>query len=320
MIATPNNSCKIAVTSRAFSKNPILRSELLDKYPKTTFNDAGVSLRGEELKTFLSGHDAAIIALEPIDCDLLAFLPSLKIVSKYGVGLDKINLKSLIKHNVRLGWVGGVNRRSVSELALAFMISCLRHINIANTEVREGIWRQHLGNLLTGKTVGLVGLGNVGKDLVQLLKPFDCKIYANDIVELPDFCKTNNVIQTTKSELLRKSEVISVHVPLTKDTRGMIGKEAFSTIKKGAILINTARGELVDENELKVCLRSGHLSAAAFDVFAQEPPEDLDLLTLPNFIATPHIGGSAREAILAMGRAAINQIENARQPLPEYFG
>ncbi len=297
-----------------------MRSELLDKNPKPTINDAGVSLRGEELKTFLSGHDAAIIALEPIDCDLLAFLPSLKIVSKYGVGLDKINLKSLIKHNVRLGWVGGVNRRSVSELALAFMISCLRHINIANTEVREGIWRQHLGNLLTGKTVGLVGLGNVGKDLVQLLKPFDCKIYANDIVELPDFCKTNNVIQTTKSELLRKSEVISVHVPLTKDTRGMIGKEAFSTIKKGAILINTARGELVDENELKVCLRSGHLSAAAFDVFAQEPPEDLDLLTLPNFIATPHIGGSAREAILAMGRAAINQIENARQPLPEYFG
>ena len=315
----PDKSWKIAVTSRSFSKNPILRSERLEKYPNTTFNDAGVSLRGEDLTSFLSGHDAAIIALEPIDNDTLSQLPALKIISKYGVGVDKIDFSALRKHRIRFGWQGGVNRRSVAELALAFMITSLRHVSAANLEVRNGIWQQHIGGLLTGNTIGIIGLCNVGKDLVRLLQPFDCQIYANDLLSFPDFCNTYQVTQTTIDEIFALSNIISLHVPLTDKTRGLISTEKLESMRSRSILINTARGGLVNEQALKKQLESGHLSAAAFDVFAQEPPRDQELLMLPNFLATPHLGGSTSEAILSMGRSAIAQIAQARTPTEENF-
>jgi phosphoglycerate dehydrogenase-like enzyme len=308
------NDWRIAVTSRSFSRNTILRDELLAQYPQTTFNDAGISLRGDELKNFLNGHDAAIIALEPIEEALLDSLPKLKVISKYGVGIDKIDLDALKGRGISLGWERGVNRRSVSELALAFMICSLRHINTSNLEVRSGTWRQHIGAQLTGKKVGIVGLGSVGKDLVGLLKPFNCQILAHDILEFPNFCAENNVRQTSLQEVLSSSDIVSLHVPLTDLTRDIIGTQEFHMMSEGSILINTARGGLVNETALKEFLMNGHLASAAFDVFAQEPPDDTELLTLPNFIATPHIGGSAIEAILAMGRAAIDQLGSAQIP------
>ena len=315
----PDSTWKIAVASRSFSRNPTLRSELLGKYPHSTFNDAGVSLRGDALKTFLHGHDAAIIALEPIDNEVLEVLPQLKIISKYGVGLDTIDFKALQKYNVRLAWVGGVNRRSVAELTLGFMLTCLRGLNHANLKVRQGIWEQHYGNLLSSKRVGIIGLGHVGKDLAKLLAPFNCTIYANDLKQLDHLCPDLGVEQVSLSHVLSRSDIVSIHVPLTTLTRGLLGREQLQSMRSGSILINTARGGIVDEQALKECLQIGHLSAAAFDVFASEPPVDDELLALPNFLATPHIGGSAQEAILAMGRATIAQIESSCDPIKEMF-
>jgi len=300
---------KVVVCSRSFSKNPILRKELLGKYKQVTFNDQGLSLSGDSLVNFLSGHDKAIVALEIIDNELLQKLPNVKVISKYGVGIDLIDMDALRQNNIRFGWIGGVNKRSVSELVISYAISLLRHVSEAHHEVLEGVWRQHIGTLLSGKVVGIIGCGFIGKDLVRLLQPFGCKILVNDIKNFPEFYAKYNVKSVELEGLLTNSDVITLHVPLDKSTLNMLDAEKLALLKPTSILINLARGGLVDEDYLKYMLMNNKLSAAALDVFSSEPPEDMELLSLPNFIVTPHIGGSAKEAILAMGRAAIEGLD-----------
>ena len=305
---------RVAVCSRSFSKNPILRAELLKRYSKVTFNDAGLQLKGDTLVNFLTGHDLAITALEKIDDNLLSQLPQLRAIGKYGVGLDMIDLSAMCKYGKGLGWIRGVNRRSVSELTLAFAIAMLRNVMVANREVVGGTWRQHVGGQLTGRTVGIIGCGSVGKDLVKLLQPFDCHILAHDVVSYDDFYTLYNISAVSLEKLLKSSDIVTLHVPLDDITRGMITSKHLSLMKPSAYLINVARGGLVDEFALKQALMDKVIAGAAFDVFNDEPPQDMELIALPNFLATPHIGGSAEEAIVAMGLAAIDGLENAIIP------
>ena len=309
-----NHRDKIAVCSRSFSRNQILRAELLARYEQVTFNDQGLKLVGDDFVNFLQGHDKAITALETVDEHVLSRLPDLKVISKYGVGVDMIDFNALKHHGIAFGWTGGVNRRSVSELVISFAIAMLRHVPAANREVLEGTWRQHVGGELSGRTVGIVGCGHVGKDLVGLLQPFGCPILVNDILDYRSFYKTHNIEAVSLEEVLSRSDVVTMHVPLDDSTRDMFTAERLSLMKKGSILINAARGGLVDEVALKQALISGDIAAAAFDVFAVEPPQDEELLNLPNFLVTPHIGGSAAEGILAMGRAAIAGLDENAVP------
>lgn len=300
---------KVAVCSRSFSNNLILRAELLSRYQQVTFNDAGLQLKGDTLVEFLQGHDKAITALETIDDSVLSRLPELKVISKYGVGLDMIDMAAMRNHRKRLGWTGGVNRRSVSELVISFAIAMLRHVPAAHREVLSGTWRQHVGGYLTGRTVGIIGCGHVGKDLVPLLQAFGCPILVYDIRDYPDFYAAHGVESVSLETLLARSDIVTLHVPLDDSSRGMLDAQRLAMLKPTAVLINVARGGLVDEAALKQMLQSKRLAAAAFDVFSVEPPQDHELLALPNFLATPHIGGSAHEAILAMGRAAIDGLD-----------
>ena len=308
------NTEKIAVCSRSFSKNKILRSELLVRYENVTFNDSGLQLEGIELVNFLSGHTKAIIGLERMDEFVLSRLPELKVIGKYGVGLDLIDLDSMRKFNKRLGWTSGVNKRSVSELVISFMIEMLHRIPAASREVLSGTWRQHVGNLLTGKTIGIIGCGNIGKDLVKLLQPFECPILVHDIRQYIEFYNQYKIKAMGLEELLTNADVVTLHIPLDNTTRGILSKKRIELMKPTAILINAARGGLVDESALKAVLKEGRLAGAAFDVFSSEPPQDMELIQFPNFLATPHIGGSAEEAILAMGRAAIEGLDQNATP------
>ena len=305
---------KVAVCSRSFSQNQTLRNELLGRYQNVTFNEEGLKLSSDSLVEFLRGHDKAIIGLEAINESVLSRLPELRIISKYGVGLDKIDMEAMRIHGKYLGWKGGVNRRSVSELVISFAIAMLRHVPAAHREVLSGTWRQHVGNYLTGRTVGIIGCGHVGKDLVPLLQAFDCNLLANDILSFPDFYAAHNIEAVSLEELLSQSDIVTLHVPLDDSTRNMLNANRLGLMKSTAVLINTARGELVDELALKKMLQIKQLAAAAFDVFAIEPPQDIELLSLSNFLVTPHIGGSAYEAILAMGRAAIDGLDNNKIP------
>ena len=309
-----NTTDKVAVCSRSFSRHPVLRAELLARYENVTFNDAGGSLAGDELVAFLQNHDKAITGLEQIDDAILAQLPQLKVIGKYGVGLDMIDMKAMRRYGKRLGWTGGVNRRSVSEMVISFAIAMLRHFPAAQREVLAGTWRQHVGGLLSGRTVGIIGSGFIGKDLIELLQPWGCTLLVHDILEFPDFYARFKVDQVGLEELLQRSDVVTLHVPLDESTRNMLSADRLGLMKPNAILINAARGGLVDEVALKAMLLDKKLAAAAFDVFAVEPPQDQELIRLSNFFVTPHIGGSAEEAILAMGRAAIDGLDNNEVP------
>ena len=183
-----------------------------------SFNDAGLQLKGNALVEFLRGHDKAIIALETINESILVQLPELKVISKYGVGLDMIDMAAMRAHGVRLGWTGGVNKRSVSELVIAFAIALLRHVPAAHREVVSGTWRQHIGRLLSGQIVGVIGCGHIGKDLVPLLRAFGCTVLVNDTRDFPDFYATHDVESCSLEHLLARSDIVTLHVPLDDST------------------------------------------------------------------------------------------------------
>ncbi|RAU23577.1 phosphoglycerate dehydrogenase [Paramagnetospirillum kuznetsovii] len=307
---------KVAIASRSFSKHPVLRAELLERFPDASFNDAGVSLAGDALVAFLKGHDAAVTALERIDDALLARLPGLRVIGKYGVGLDMLDLDAMARRGIRLGWTGGVNRRSVSELVISMAIALLRFVPKGNLEVRAGGWRQLQGRHLSDRTVGIVGCGHIGQDLAPLLKAFGCAVLAHDIRDFPDFYAAHGVERVGLEDLLRRSDVVTLHLPLDGSTRNIISAERMALMRPDAVLINCARGGLLDEAALKSMLLDGRLAGAGLDVFADEPPTDLEFLRLPNLLATPHIGGSAEEAVLAMGRAAIDGLTENAVPAP----
>jgi len=307
---------RVAVTSRSFSRHPVLRRELLARYPDAVFNDSGLVLAGDALIRFLDGHDKAITGLEKLDAGVFAALPKLKVIAKYGVGFDMIDLAAMARVGVRLGWTGGTNKRSVAELVIALAIALLRHVRNANRAVEAGTWPQFPGRQLSDRVVGVVGCGHVGKDVARLLRAFDCRVLVHDIRDFPDFYRRHGVEPTGLERLLKESDVVTLHLPLDVSTRNILSAARLSLLKPEAILINAARGGLVDEQALKAMLKSGRLAGAACDVFADEPPADLELVRLPNFIATPHIGGAAEEAALAMGRAAIAGLEDNRIPEP----
>ncbi len=305
----------VAVTSRSFSKHPVLRKELIAKYPDVKFNDEGLSLNGDSLIEFLFGYEKAITALDIINDYILSNLPDLKVIAKYGVGIDMIDLHALEKHNVKLGWTGGVNKRSVSELVISFAVSLLHRTIYANSEVRNGKWYQVKGRQLSNCTVGIVGCGHIGKDLVRLLRPFNCKVLACDILDFSEFYNEYGVQSVELDELLMNSDVVTLHLPLDDSTLNIIDENKLNLIKDDAVLINLARGGLIDEVALKQKIIAGKIGGVALDVFSIEPPTDIEILQLDNVLVTPHIGGSTEEAILAMGMAAISGLENASKPL-----
>jgi len=304
----------VAVTSRSFSRHPVLRGELLNRYSNVRFNDEGLSLHGKDLIEFARGARKLITALERIDEDFLAALPELEVISKYGVGTEMLDMKAMIRHRVHLGWTGGVNRRSVSELVVAFAISLLRNVKSSGLNLSEGVWKNEIGRCLSGCTVGIIGCGHIGKDLVHILRAFECKLLTHDILDFPEFYASYKVEPTGLEDLLCRADIVTLHVPLDDSTRNMLNADRLALMKPEALLINTARGGLVDEAALKRMLSVGQLAGAGFDVFATEPTQEIELLRLPNFLATPHIGGSSEEAILAMGRAAIKGLDENALP------
>ena len=295
----------VAVASRSFSRNQRLRDELAARYTNIRWNLTDRVLEGQELIDFLRGHERAITGLDRLDERVFSAVPELRLVSKYGVGLDMIDLEAARRHGVSIRWTPGVNRQAVAELTIAFMIALSRRILPLAAEMRDGGWRQRRGRQISSAVVGIVGCGHVGQQVARLCRAFGAEVIANDIRAYDDFYRAHAVMPVDLPTLLARSDFVTLHVPLDASTRDLIGAREIASMKPGAFLINTARGGIVDEAALKAALIDARLAGAAFDVFATEPPIDRELLRLPNFLATPHIGASTEEAALAMGRAAI---------------
>jgi len=299
----------VKVTSLSFSKNEILRTELLELFPEAKFNETGALLEGEALYEFVKDADVLVVGLEIIDRKLIDRCPKLRMIAKYGVGLDSIDVEYAKAKDIYIGWTGGVNRLSVAEMALGFMITTIRNIAFTSMDLKNFVWNKSGGFNLSGKTIGIIGLGHIGKELVRLLKPFECNILVNDIVEQVKFCKDNNLQSVSKEEIYKQADIITVHTPLTPQTKYLFDLETFTKMKESSILINTARGAIVNNEDLKVALKSKMILAAAMDTYEKEPDIDKELISIPNLYCTPHIGGNSRESILLMGRSAIGHIE-----------
>ena len=299
---------KIAVPSVSFGKSTLLRRELLRIFPKSIFNENGLPLDGKKLIEFISDAHAIIVGVETIDDSVLDHVPKLKMVSKYGVGLDSIDQDALKRRNITLGWTGGVNKRSVSELTLCFILGLCRNVFNSGFKLKKTEWDKNGGHQLSDKTVGIIGCGNIGSDVIKLLSPFNCKILVRDIDDKSAFCEEQRASEVSLEEIIERSDILSLHVPLTEKTHRMVNKSFLQKMKPNAFLVNTSRGKVIDQNDLKMALDKKVIAGAALDVFIEEPPTDMEFLSLSNLMVTPHIGGNAKEAIESMGRSAINHL------------
>ena len=304
-----SKNIKIKVSSKSFSKHPILRKELLSAFPKAEFNDGLEDFTPDNFAEYIDDSGGIVVGLEPIIGSVLSRCPNLELVSKFGVGLDNIDQVATTKYNVKIGWTGGVNRRSVAEMTLCFMIGLSRHILFSSRIlVKLNDWNKNGGVDLSNQIVGIIGVGYIGKDLVALLKPFGCKILVNDIIDQSEYYQANGLIESSKKEIYAQADIVTVHTPLDETTRGFCNTDTFRQMKETGYFINCARGGLVVQVDLKQALLDGAIAGAAIDVFESEPSDDSELINLPNFICTPHTGGSSDEAVLAMGRSAIRHL------------
>ena len=302
---------RVGVASHSFPSRPALRRELAARYPDVVFNETRRPLGGGDLIRFLHGCGKAITGLEVLDEAVFTAVPELRVVSKYGVGLDMIDLDAARRHGVIVRWTPGVNSQAVAELTIAFMIALCRRILPLAVDVREGLWPHGGGRQLSSATIGIIGCGHVGKAVARLCRAFGAAVLAHDVVDYEDFYLAHGVRAAPLDALLREADIVTVHVPLDASTRNLIDARALALMKPSAFLINTARAGIVDEVALAAALDRGRLAGAAADVFATEPPVAPELLRLPTFLGTPHIGASTAEAALAMGRAAIAGLDAA---------
>ena len=317
-----NSSETIAVASRSFSKNAELISILRKKYSNIILNETGKTLEGQALLDFLRPADKAIIGIEEISSELLQQLPNLKVISKYGVGLNNLDIDAITSHGIMIGFIPGVNKQSVAELALTLTLIALRKIHRNHLEIVEGTWSQEKGSELFGKTIGLLGFGNIGQQFATLLQPFNCKIIFFDEKrfnnqELTLLCEdlklNQNLIQQEEiSTVLRKADILSIHLPLTAETENIINIKNLHYLKESVSIVNTARGNIINENDLHIFLLKNLNAFAAFDVYAIEPAIENPLFSLPNFFGTSHRSSLTHEGINSMGLAAIAGLDDNR--------
>lgn len=298
---------KVAVTSPSFSNNLILRAELESYFPNVKYNETGKNLEPELVPDFVGDARGLILGLEKAGSSLFNYCKNLKVISKYGVGLNNIDIDVAQAASVLVFHTPGINRRSVAELTLTFMIGISRNVFNSISSVKEGSWVKNGGFEISGKNIGIVGFGNIGKDLAFLLKPFGVNIYANDVINFNENTKDYAVNRVSLGRLLEVSDVISLHVPYTEDTHHLISSAEFDIMKEGAIIVNTSRGGIIDESALLEAVSNKEIKAA-LDVFEVEPQLGTKLVSHPNIFPTPHIGGNSREAVLAMGRSAIKNL------------
>ena len=303
----PLENCHILVTATSYGQHDAgLKSELEAAVGRVTYNETGRPLSSAQLAALLPGVDGTIAGLDSIDAAALAAADGLRVVARYGVGVDNVDLAAAAARGIVVTNTPGANARSVAELTVALLLLLARPVVRAAAETRAGGWPRLPGLSLAGKTVGLVGFGAIGRQTARLLAGFDCRLLAYDPLLNEATAAALGVRAATLDELLADSDFVSLHAPVTPTTRGMVDAPFLARMKPGATLINTARGELVDEAALLAALTSGRLRGAALDAFAAEPPGgDNPLLALPNVIATPHMGAHTDGATTAMGRMAL---------------
>ena len=250
----------------------------------------------DELKDIIGDIDAAIIGMDLYNEDVFKIAPKLKAVAKFGVGVDNIDLAAASKYGVKALNAPGQNSNAVAELTVGFIIDMLRQVVPIHRELEKGNWPRWLGGELKGRTVGLVGFGAIARLVAKKLSGFDVKIKAFDLYMNDALAAELGVEVTTLDDIIETCDVVSLHIPATAENHHMFDREMFARMKRGACLVNAARGGLVDLDALTEALREGHIAGAALDAFEVEPlPAGAEIFRY-NVICTPHIGAETYEA------------------------
>lgn len=297
----------LKVIAPSFLKNPQLVNELRSLFPDAALY-TGAEWDTEALRLFCADAEALIVGREKIDEAFLQNCPALRIVAKYGVGIDNIDQQALQKYKVQLGWTGGVNKRSVAELTIGFLLGAAHNTFFTGNRLKKDIWYKDGGVCVQERRLGIIGLGHIGTEVAELLQPFSMEIWANDILDKTTEATRLNIRLCEKEEIYRNCDFISLHVPYTPETYRMINDRVLEQMLPHAFVLNCARGELVDHEAMIRALEQERIGGYFADAFDPEPYTDSRLTGLDNFFGTPHIGGNSREAVLNMGRSAIEHI------------
>lgn len=263
-------------------------------------------------------HALLVRSATKVTDELMAKMPKLKIIARAGVGVDNIDVEAATKRGIIVVNAPSGNTISTAEHALAMMMALARKICPANNSVKNGEWNRSAfqGRELKGKSLGIIGFGRIGSEVAKRAKAFDMTVLAYDPFLTKDRAEKLRVNQVSLNELLAKSDIITIHTPLTQETKGLINMESLKITKQGVLIINCARGGIVDEAALKHYLEIGHVGGAALDVFETEPPQNLDLLKMDNVIATPHIAASTKEAQLNVATIVSEEVLNFAEGKP----
>ncbi|MEI6100427.1 MAG: phosphoglycerate dehydrogenase [Eubacteriales bacterium] len=297
---------RILVTPTSFLQNEKAK-EKIEAFAQVVYNDLDRPLKGDEILQRLQGMDGYIAGVDYITADVIEKMPaSVQIISRYGAGVDRVDIPACTKKGIKVANTPGANSVAVCELAFGLMLCTARNIPKLHTAVEKGEWLRSEGTELCGKTLGIVGLGAIGKNLATRAIAFGMTVIAYDPYFDEAFAAKNGIRKMGLDEVLSQADFISLHVPLTDETRHMVNAERILKMKQGAVVINTARGGLIDEVAAANAIRSGRLGGMGLDAFEQEPLTDSPLKGLDRVIFTPHTGAHTAEAVQAMGMMAVD--------------
>ncbi len=282
---------KVLITTVPFGGKNRLPLELLEKGGiEYLINPHKTKLTEDQLVDMVSDFDVIIAGTEPITEKVMAQATKLKLISRVGIGLDGVDLIAAKKKGVKVSYTPDAPSPAVAELALGMMLTLLRSVHISNFQMHQGKWQRIFGRRLTEVTVGIIGVGRIGAHLLRCMKGFDMlQILANDIMPNDELSREFKLKWVTKEEVYKEADIISLHLPMTSLTRNMIRREQLLSMKSDAMIINTSRGGIVNENDLYDVMMEGHLSGAAMDVFEHEPYTG-KLAEIERCLLTAHMG------------------------------
>ncbi len=300
---------KVLITTIPFGDKDPLPIKLLEEAGLAfEVNPLGKKLAEQELADMVTDFDAIIAGTEPITDLVMSKASKLKFISRVGIGLDSVDLLAARKRNIQVSYTPDAPAKAVSELTIGLMLSLLRSVHLANSQMHQGIWERKFGRRLGEITVGLIGLGRVGTGVLSRLTGFGCpRILVNDILPKRHLETAFGFEWVDKNTIYKEADLISLHVPLTRQTKGMIQKEELEMMKSDVLLVNTARGGIIHEGDLYNSLRQGKIGGAAVDVFEKEPYEG-PLREVENCLLTSHMGSMSVDCRTRMELEATEEV------------
>lgn len=302
---------KVLVTPRSFGKTDPRAFEILREAGcEVVVNDTGAILTADALAQRLADCDGVVLGVDPLGADVLAKAPKLRAIAKYGVGLDNIDLDECKRRGIKVSRTVGANANAVADFAFTLMMTVARRALVIDAKCRKGDWSKITTLDIFGKTLGLVGLGAIGKGVAQRAKGFGMRVLAYDVFWNDEYAAQAGIERSTVHDICREADFISIHTPLTEETRGLISRRELDMMKPTAVVINTARGGIINEADLLDALKNNRIYGAGIDAFEEEPPKDEAWYALDNVVMGSHASASTRGATEAMGRMAATNLLN----------